>query len=458
MFTHEKLAFLLKQYPVSACFWIAYSGGLDSHVLLYALSQLLPTERLRAIHINHGLHIHSDKWAKICRHACEKLTIDCEIVTLDIRPKTGESLEASLREARYHAIEKKIPAGNFLLTAHHRNDQAETFLLQLFRGAGLKGLISMPFCRPLTNNVYLMRPLLNFTRQELYAYAQTHHLTWIEDDSNKNQRFSRNFIRHQVLPRIQQRWPQAHKTIARSAANLAEAHALLDEIAEQDWNNIQGPEWHSIMISRWMTLSAKRQINVLRYGLKRHGSLPSQKQLKQIDILLKRRVNTTFQVSWGNVQLRRYRDYLYFFNSLENKNRFIFKKFIPWCLNQTLILPTFDQLVTKQAKGIGLNAALLTDKYVEVTFRQGGERFYPNHGQNSRSLKKLFQEWGVPPWQRNRIPLIYYQKELIAVVDYAINPRFSAHQNELGIVIEWVRKSPLHQRLFNDNKPTSAAR
>lgn len=440
MFTHEKLDCLLKQYPQSACFWVAYSGGLDSQVLLYALSQLVSAKRLRAIHINHGLQGDSDKWATTCQAICEKLAIYCEVVTLVIKPKPGESLEACAREARYRAMAKRIPAGDFLLTGHHQNDQAETFLLQLFRGAGLKGLVSMPFCQRFAST-YLIRPLLEFTRKELYAYAQMYHLTWIEDDSNSNLRFNRNFIRHQLLPLIQQRWPKADKTIARSAANLVEAHALLDEIGQQDWNSLQGSESPSLSISRLMTLSVKRQTNVLRYGLKQlHCSLPSQKQLKQINVLLNCRPDASPHVNWGNVQLRRYRDYLYFFNSLEFQKKFTFKGFILWHLNQKLVLPTFDQLITKQVVGTGLNSALFIEKQVEVTFRQGGERFYLSN-QNSRPLKKLFQEWGVPPWQRSRVPLIYYKKELIAVAGYAINPHFSVNQNESGVVIEWIRKS-----------------
>ena len=173
MFTHEKLQFLLTQYPTSAGFWVAYSGGLDSQVLLYALSRVVPAKRLRVIHVNHGWHADSIKWANICQKTCEKLGIYCEVIPVDAHPKSGESPEAYAREARYGAMAKRIPAGDFLLTAHHRNDQAETLLLQLLRGAGLRGLASMPFCQAFSK-AYLIRPLLDFTRKELYEYAQEH--------------------------------------------------------------------------------------------------------------------------------------------------------------------------------------------------------------------------------------------------------------------------------------------
>ncbi|MDD4893534.1 MAG: tRNA lysidine(34) synthetase TilS, partial [Candidatus Rickettsiella isopodorum] len=168
---------------------------------------------------------------------------------------------------------------------------------------------------------------------------------------------------------------------------------------------------------------------------------PSQKQLKQIDILLKSRVDASPQVNWKNIQLRRYRDSLYVLTLLENEKNFIFQGVTPWELSQTLILPTLDQLTTRQVLGVGLNYSLLIEGQVDVTFRQGGERFYASNRQGSHPLKKLFQEWGVPPWERNRVPLIYYRKELIAVAGYGINPHFAAKQNELGFVIELIPKS-----------------
>ena len=393
MFTHENLDFLLKQYARSACFWVAYSGGLDSQVLLYALSHILPKKRLRAIHVNHGWHVDSINWANSCQETCKKLDIYCEIISVDAYPKMGGSLEAYAREVRYAAMVKRIHAGDYLLTAHHRNDQAETLLLQLLRGSGLKGLASMPFCQ-LFGDVYLIRPLLNFTRSELYAYAKAQQLTWIDDDSNMNLRFNRNFIRHKVLPLVQQRWPQADKTIARAAVNLAEAHSLLDEVAHQDWGNAQGSASNVLVISRLMELSIRRRINLLRYWLKQlHFSLPSQKQLQQIDVLLKSRRDASPQINWGNVELRRYRDYIYVFSSIENK-KYLNIGFTSWKLDEaTITLPTLDQLTSKRVRGAGLNCSLLEGKRVEVAFRQGGERFHSSNRQGSHPLKKMFQEW-----------------------------------------------------------------
>lgn len=438
MFTHEKLRFLLEKYTDSVKFWLAYSGGLDSQVLLHVLSQLLPATRLRAIHINHSWHVDALEWAERCQQSCEKLGIYCEVIAVDARPKAGESPEAYARQARYKAIAERIPAGNYLLTAHHRDDQAETLLLQLLRGAGLRGLASMPFCQPFAKKAYLMRPLLRFSRAELYAYAKAQQLIWIEDSSNTDLRFNRNFIRHQVLTLIQQRWPQASKTLARTAENTSEAHRLLEEIADEDWHKVQGPVSNTLVISRLLGLSVARRCNVLRHWLSRlNFPIPSQKQIQQIEALLVSKVDASPQVNWAGVQLRRYRDALYALN-LENEQALLLNPAVPWRLNQALLLPKLGLLTASKILGKGLNCSLMEQRQVEVGFRYGGERFTSSDRLGSHPLKKLFQEWGVPPWQRNKIPLIFYQQELIAVAGYGVHADFAAKKNELGLVIKLV--------------------
>lgn len=440
MFTHEKLRFLLEKYSEAVNFWLAYSGGLDSQVLLHALSQLLPVARLRAIHINHSWHVDAVKWAELCQHTCEKLGIYCEVITVDARPKAGESPEAYARQARYKAIAKRIPAGDYLLTAHHRDDQAETLLLQLLRGSGLRGLASMPFCQPFAK-AYLMRPLLKFSRTELHEYAKAQQLIWIEDSSNMDLRFNRNFIRHQVLTCIQQRWPQANNTLARTTENISEAHCLLEEIAYEDWRTVRGPVLNILIISCLLGLSAARRRNVLRYWLSRlNFPIPSQKQLQQIEGLLVSKPDASPQVNWGGAQLRRYRDSLYAL-PLENEQALL-KLAVPWVLNQALPLPRLGLLTASKTLGQGLTCSLMEEKQVHVDFRQGGERFYSSERLGSHPLKKLFQEWGVPPWQRNKIPLIFYQQELIAVTGYGVHADFAAKKNELGFVIKLVPIQP----------------
>lgn len=433
MFTDKKLFALLAQYPATTRFWVAYSGGLDSQVLLYALSNVLPTARLRAVHINHGWHDNAMQWAKTCSQTCVQLGISCEVITVDAQPKKGESPEACARQARYMAMAKLIQESDCLLTAHHRDDQAETLLLQLLRGAGLRGLASMPLAMPFGKGI-LARPLLGFTRLELQTYAKDRQLTWIDDSSNTDLRFNRNFVRHQVLPILQQRWPQFNKTLARVAENTAEAQQLLDDLAHEDWLKTRDPLSNNLIVSHLLHLTSARRRNCLRYWLSQLCfPLPSQAQLQQIELLLKSKREANPQVSWGDVKVRRYRDFLYaFLFKEENK---LYNLFISWDLSHALTLPAGNLLTVDRAVGQGIACDKVMEKPITIGFRQGGERFHLQGRLGSHPLKKLFQEWGIPPWQRQNIPLVYYEQELIAIAGYGVNPNFLASENEWGYVI-----------------------
>ncbi|WP_218813955.1 tRNA lysidine(34) synthetase TilS [Rickettsiella endosymbiont of Dermanyssus gallinae] len=434
MFNPEKLLILLDQYPQSI-FWVAYSGGLDSQVLLHALSQLVPTSRLRAIHINHGWHSEAAQWADKCQRTCAQLGIHSEVIAVDAQPKQGESPEAYARQVRYAAMGERLGSGDCLLTAHHRDDQAETLLLQSLRGAGLRGLASMSEAMPFANG-FLVRPLLQCTRAELQAYAEAQQLTWVEDSSNTDLRFNRNFMRHQVLPLIQQRWPEASKTLARVAENAAEAHQLLEALAYEDLIKVRDPQSNNILVSHLLHLTPPRRRNCLRYWLKQlHFPLPTQMQLQQIEFLLESKGDANPQVNWGGVQVRRYRDLLYPFILKENKRPSLP---VAWDLHlqqAVLPLPPLGFLMAERTQGQGISCESIKAESVTINFRQGGERFHLQGRLGSHPLKKLFQEWAVPPWQREKIPLIYYKEQLIAVAGYGINPNYLAKPNELGYII-----------------------
>ncbi|MDQ8039831.1 MAG: tRNA lysidine(34) synthetase TilS, partial [Rickettsiella sp.] len=421
------------QYPESTRFWLAYSGGLDSQVLLHSLSNLLPTFRLKAVHINHGWHSDAAQWAETSIRTCDQLGIACEVITVDAQPKKGESPEAYARQARYKAMAKLIQTEDCLLTAHHRDDQAETLLLQLLRGAGLRGLASMPFSTSFGKGT-LVRPLLNFTRLELQAYAEAHRLTWIEDCSNRNLRFDRNFVRHQVIPLLQKRWPGLSKTLARVAENTAEAHLLLEEFAFADWLNVKDPVSNNIIVSRLLHLTPARRRNCLRYWLNKLGfPLPSQMQLQQIELLLESNIDANPQVNWGGIQVRRYHDLLHIVESKQKHTHPTLP--ISWDLTKALTLPNGSHLTVERVMGQGIACEKLKEKPIMLSFRQGGERFHVHDRLGSHPLKKLFQEWGVPPWLRQNIPLIYCDNELIAVVGYGISTNYIAQWDEWGYII-----------------------
>lgn len=431
MVNQQKLRAFIEAFPETAHFWAAFSGGLDSQVLLHVLSQVVPRARLRALHIDHGWHPRAKAWAKSCQTYCTEQGISCEVIVVNAQPECGESPEAAARQARYQAFAARLGKGDGLLTAHHQDDQAETVLLQLLRGAGLKGLAAMPEIMPFANG-FLLRPFLSLTRADLLAYAQQHRLTWIEDPSNSDLRFGRNLIRHQVIPLLKQSWPTLNKTLARVAAHSAEAQQLLDERAQEDYQLVRGEQTHQLSIPKLLTLSPARQRNCLRYWFTQQSFLlPSQQQLQQILALLHSKPDAMPQVSWGSVQVRRYRSQLYALTCSPNVSLLIPKK---WDLQHTLALPD-GCLRVELKKGQGLACQRIINAAITVRFRCGGERFHPQGRVGSHPLKKLFQEWGIPPWERERTPLIFQHETLIAVPNYSVHTPFAAKTDEWGYVV-----------------------
>lgn len=336
-------------------FLIGYSGGLDSTVLLHAFSTLqkdFPKIKLRAIHINHQLQKKANAWEKHCQKMCKNFNVPLTVARVKVAKKTGESLEALARDARYAAIAKTIKANEQLLTAHHMNDQAETILLQLFRGAGLKGLSGMPALREKIigrKKIFQARPMLSLSREALQEYAEKNNLKWIEDPSNANIDFDRNFLRHKVLPLLETRFLNAKECMVRSGTHAAEAQHLLDELAKQDYLQVKTalptPFGKENLIENVLdgkilrTLSEPRQKNVLRYWLSTlQFSMPSEKKLDQIlKTVLQSAWDRSPCVEWGNVEVRRYRQWLFamkpFSFSLKTKKKLTKKQY------QTLGVP-----------------------------------------------------------------------------------------------------------------------
>lgn len=431
MFNADCLKTYLSNFQTAPQIWIAYSGGLDSSVLLHAMAKLASQEKigvLKAVHINHGWHADAENWAEQCRHICEQLKIPCHVITVNAQSTRGESPEACARAARYAAFTSLISPGDYLLTAHQQDDQAETLLLQLFRGAGVKGLSSMPALIGFTTG-YHLRPLLNFTRKELEDYAQQNKINWIEDDSNKNLRFDRNLIRHELMPHIQQRWPQVTTTLARAADHCAEAEILLQQLAQEDLLKVQGTQPNTLSINKLLMLNKARWQNVFRHWL--HNlkfSLPSHAQLKRVaNDILQSKTDANPNVSWGNVMIRRYRGDVY---ALAQQFPHDYKKIIPWDFSQPLALSGIGVLSATLKTGKGIDQAKILAEKINVRFRVEGERCQPVGRQGSHPLKKLLQEWNVPPWQRDRIPLIYCGNDLVAVVGYCICTPFAAQAND----------------------------
>jgi len=429
----------LQALPKTPCYWVAYSGGLDSHVLLHAMAQIRDQLgcSLQAIHIHHGLQQSADVWLQHAIDESQRLDINITPLKLNLQPAKGESLEAVARDARYKAMRELLGTGDMLLTAQHQNDQAETLLLQLMRGSGLSGLAAMPELA-VFGEAWLARPLLEFTRAELLQYAKQHNLNWVEDESNADLRFDRNYIRHQLMPLIEQRWPASSRTLARTARHCAEAQQLIDHLAKADISQVVINDTNTLSVTGLRQLPPPRCRAVLRHWVVTQGfQLPSTAHLDRIlkEILAAAEGRTPL-VTWRGVELRRFRNQLFIMAPLPQHDPITS---LPWEGFSTLQLPTgIGHLNLELSIGRGICSNLWQQGDVEVRFRQGGERCRRQGETVSRSLKKIFQEQlSIPPWLRDRVPLVYIDGELAAVAGYFVCEPFAAPAAKPSIAPRW---------------------
>lgn len=420
-----------------ACYWIAFSGGMDSHVLLHAMSACREDLNidLRAVHVDHGLQSESQDWIQHCQTICDDLNIPLTILKVDARAAKGESPEAVARDARYAAFIELIAENEILLTAQHARDQAETLFLQLLRGAGPRGLSAMPQVTKLGQGS-LCRPLLNTSYLDLQNYAEQQNLKWIEDPSNQHRRFDRNRLRHDVMPKLRKRWPSLDSTISRVAAQQAETQQLLVELAEQDSEGLLDSAGSLAMLGV-AELSVARQRNVLRHWLSGQGmNLPSARQLEQLQRdMFNAAVDRNPCISWKGVEVRRYRERLYAMSPLAEVDNSLR---IDWQPGHTLVLPNYaGTLLSHSVTGRGVSLAGHSDNQMQLRFRHGGENCRPEGKSHHTSLKKLFQKAGIPPWQRSRTPLLYVDNELAAVPGLCICEPFVAIGKMSGFELDW---------------------
>lgn len=436
-FSPDHLAPHVPKISAAGHCYLGYSGGLDSHVLLHALVKLLGAESITAVHINHQLSGNADAWLQHCQSCCDELCVSMVTETVTVE-NSGQGLEQAAREARYSIFEKLLMPSDLMLLAHHADDQVETVLYRLLRGSGPKGLAGMPQARSLGEGE-LLRPLLSYTRAELEEYAKAEGLNWIEDESNEDLSFDRNFLRKKVVPVIAERWPDYPARVAHSAALCGETDQLAEVLAAQDLIAVyERPErigW-SIALEPMMTLDVSRQGNLLRHWAGQH-QLP-QPGHRIVDTvlheLLPARQDAEPLVSWAGVQLRRFHRRLYLLPvDVDTPDQL--PESLTWKTSENLVLPDNSQLFTTAEPGRGLR--LVEGSVVDVRFRSGGERCTPVGRNGSNTLKKLFQEYGLEPWLRHRVPLIYLKGQLAAVGDLWVCDEFSVAEGEPGIAIQW---------------------
>ncbi len=438
------LVALAEQLPGVRRYRVACSGGLDSTVLLHLCVDA--RERLgaavTAVHVDHGLHPASAEWARHCEDACARLDVPLLVLRVDARAAKGESPEAAARAARYAALAPLIDDGDCLLTAHHQDDQAETVLLQLLRGAGPHGLAAMPAVERFGRGRHA-RPLLGCAREDLHAYAGRAGLRWIDDPSNADTGFRRNYLRHEILPRLKSQWPAAARTLARAASHNASAAALLDALAEHDLGGISDEAEGSLPIGALAALAPERQANAIRRWLHRLGlPLPTTAQLERLRVdVLGAAIDATPRLCWPGAEIRRYRDRLYGMRPPAPHDP---GAVLPWDLAVPLGLPDGGRLTAQagtdraSASMTRLRALRPGEGPVTVRFRRGGEQCRPaGRGGHRHELRKLLQEAGIPPWLRDRVPLIHVGDALAAVVGVCVSEGWQAGPGEAGIVIAW---------------------
>jgi tRNA(Ile)-lysidine synthase len=413
---------------------VAYSGGADSLSLLHALvrARSASGQELRAVHVDHGLHADSASWAVLCGEVCERLGVPLTIER--VRVGAGRGVEAAAREARYAALARLLGDGEILCTAHHADDQAETLLIALARGSGPAGLAGIaPWARFAAG--FLARPLLAVPRHVLWAYARATRLPWVEDPSNADLARPRNDLRRRILPVLRAHWPGLGAGLVRAARLQADATELLEVLGHIDLESTAGPVEGTLSRSACSRLGDARVRNLLRLWLRDRGlPTPAARHLDRIvhDALASRR-DAQPLVTWPGAEVRRHRDALYAMAPLASAPPR--QLVVPWVDQGPLWLP-HGRLTLERTSGAGLRACLAPPG-LEVRFRRGGERCRPAGRVHGQTLKRLLNERGVPPWQRERLPLIYRDGTLVAVPGLWVCAGFEAGSREAGLRPVW---------------------
>ena len=439
-FAPAQLLSVLTALPRARRYVVAYSAGPDSLALLHAFTRIRAElgAALAAVHVNHGLHRDAGEWAGLCREVCAWLDVPVRVLDVAGARASGQSLEAWAREARYGAIRTILAAGDMLCTAHHREDQAETVLLQLARGSGPRGLAAMPALAVFAPG-WLARPLLEVPRAALREYAARSGARWIEDDANQDLAFDRSFVRARVLPLLRERWPGIDTTLARSAGLQAEAGRVLEEVGREDLRGARRPGSEVPGVRALLALSPRRRRNALRTWIAERGlPMPARSRMRQLsEQLLEPAPDREPCVRWANVAVRRYRDGLYVDETVVEPEPGLI---LVWLPGTRLELP-HGRLELRRSERGGL-AARVAERELEVRLRAGGERCRPVDRRHGQSLKRLFQERGVPPWERRRTPLIYCGGELAAVAGLWVCAGFEAPPGEAGWQPVWTPHEP----------------
>ncbi|MEZ8784353.1 tRNA lysidine(34) synthetase TilS [Vibrio splendidus] len=416
---------------------VAFSGGVDSRVLLELAAQYAQTHGIEccAVHVHHGLSKNADHWAEQCQTWCDALSVSLAVERVSLDIDSGESVEKLARDARYNAFQKHLSFGDALITGQHIDDQLETFLLALKRGSGPKGLSSMAKVMSF-GEAFIVRPLLSVTRSDIEASAHDMGLTWVEDESNQDLRFDRNFIRHQVTPTLTERWPSFRESVSRSAQLCAEQELLLDELLESHFQQALGDS-QNLSIEALSQHSDLLRARLLRMWLSHcNQPMPSQKQLKLIwDEVACAQADANPKLVLNDAEVRRFNHQLYLVR--ETKDLSDWQSHLS--MGESVTLPDgLGELRLNSALSDGASnnrdvqsfSLSDTNATLRVIFNPEGLSAHPVGRGHSRKLKKLFQEYQVPSWLRRRTPILMDGDRVIAVLGLFVDKNYEGQDCE----------------------------
>jgi tRNA(Ile)-lysidine synthase len=408
--------------------FIAYSGGIDSHVLLHLCASIDHLKfKITAVYVNHGLQAEAESWSLHCQQTCENLGVKFLSLKANAQALHGESPEEAARNARYAALKRLLAKDDLLLVAQHAEDQLETVLLQLFRGSGLKGLSGMPPCMAFGQGK-LVRPLLDVSKNAIIDYAEANRLKWIEDPSNQHTHFDRNFLRNDIIPLLKQRWPSLEKTVSRSAKHCANAQELINIFSSELLATVHHLSDNAINISDLKDYPLLQQKLIIRQWFQHLGlKMPSQDFVQKVlDEVVAAREDADPSLSTQGYWIRRYRDVLYCLKPTQDSlgdNLF-------WPSGNPLLKVADDVAYEIVESSSGIPAELWHNAQITVKLRSGGESMELPGRKGHHDLKKLYQEVGIPPWERAGIPLVYLDDKLAAVGEYWISAEFYSDNKE----------------------------
>ncbi len=454
-FSAESLLRILRSYPKAGSYIVGFSGGADSTALLHALNIIrhqLDVE-ISAVHVNHGLHKDADQWQAHCESFCRAYNIRLSCLHIDLKHDTGKGMEAEARTLRYRAMTGLVDKNTALLTAHHADDQSETLVLNLMRGSGVDGLSAMPESRPIGKGL-LQRPLLGFSNEHLLQYLRQNRIEWIDDPSNQMLDQDRNFLRNQVIPQLEQRWPGINRRLLLTRQAMADARILLEKLAD---NKLEALLLHPRVLNLSHELCDDPQL--LRLVIRRWarkagaGPVPAYK-LEDFSAQLAEADNQTrSELSWDGWRIRLYQQRLWLLNGAEVRPCPYAK--LPAGNFEVNLGKDIGRLVFSgrhskhhenapfQVRQSDDGIRPWTGEQIVISGRQDTLATSIKHGGIHKKIKKLFQAAGIPPWLRNSVPLCQSKGVIVAVGDWYFEPSFEMDLKQNDTVMQWQPEHPL---------------